>query len=75
MGRIGLRDLRIAALLLVLSVAGCATLLPKGSEGRPIPKVDVPSSLRACCAFGHRLGLSLAGIPLPFRMDNVVAPQ
>lgn len=75
MGRIGLRDLRIAALLLVLSVAGCATPLPKGSEGRPIPKVDVPSSLRPCCAFGHRLGLSLAGIPLPFRLDNVVAPE
>ena len=63
------------------AVIGCALLgcLNGASHVRddgPSPalaEVSAPTSLRPCCAFGDRLGVSIVGIPLPVRVDNVVS--
>jgi hypothetical protein len=55
-----------AGILAAVAASGCQ--LPSA----PMEPVAAPRSLRPCCAFGHRLGVSLAGIPIPIRMDNVV---
>lgn len=57
------------SLALMLST-GCR--LPSAVDAAGLEPVRVPHSLRPCCAFGHRLGVSLAGVPIPIRMDNVV---
>ncbi len=44
------------------------------SENYPVSQpIDMPTGLRACCAFGDNLRVQLWGVPLPFyRIDNVV---
>ena len=52
---------------------GCAAPGPRspGADDSTLA-LAAPHNLRPCCAFGHQLGLSLGGIPLPIRLDNVV---
>ena len=61
---------RAASLVALLTLSACQA--PGGWQRGGLEPLPAPRSLRPCCAFGHRLGLSLLGVPVPIRVDNVI---
>ena len=64
------RMLASFAALVSFAMLGCL-----GSGTAASLQLSPPSRLRPCCAFGDRLGIRLAGIPLPVRLDNAIDPN